>query len=136
MDKVYDYGAAAATTGASAFLLAKVLGGQSSSNAISGGMSIATTVGLAAAAGSVISKLSHDYVLPHIPQPEKWATIEAGALNVVASGGGAIGAVYLMDPAEARADALPIAFYAVAGEMLGGYIHQNFIAPMIPHPKL
>ncbi|MHB9057136.1 MAG: hypothetical protein ACYC2P_13480, partial [Paludibacteraceae bacterium] len=119
--------------GLSAFLLAKVLGGESTSGRFPGGMSASTTIALAASAGSVAAKLAHDYVLPHIPQDAKWITVESAGLNALASGGGAIGAVYLMDPAAARADSLPIAFYSVGGEMLGNYAYEKFIRPMYYH---
>lgn len=129
MEKVKEYGGAATTTGATAYLLTKLLSNSDSNKTTYGGMSIASTVGVAAAVGSVSSKLAHDYVLPHIPQSEKWQTVEAAAINATASGAGSVGYVYLMDPSLARADALQISLYSIGGEMLGNYIFDHFVKP-------
>eukprot|EP01130_Rhizamoeba_saxonica_P009003 TRINITY_DN3653_c0_g3_i1.p1 TRINITY_DN3653_c0_g3~~TRINITY_DN3653_c0_g3_i1.p1 ORF type:complete len:140 (-),score=38.55 TRINITY_DN3653_c0_g3_i1:238-657(-) len=43
-------------------------------------------IGKAGAVGSVAGDLAHDWVLPHIPQPEKLKRIEAMALDFGTSG--------------------------------------------------
>jgi len=63
-------------------------------------MTTATAVGIATGFGSMVAKASHDYVLPHIPQANKWKTIESASLN--AGMAGAWGYVALMDSNVAK----------------------------------
>lgn len=135
MEKLYDVGIAAATSGTTAFLLAKLLSGGTADQSRVGSISGATAVGISAAVGSATAQLAHDYVLPHIPQPEKYATVEAAALNAAAAGIGAYGSVYLLDADAARSDGMAYAAYAIGGEMLGNYLKDNFIAPVV-HAKM
>ncbi len=95
MEKLYEYGASALTTGVASFALAKLFVGGSDN--IIGNMSIASVIGVTSALGSLTAKASHDYVLPHIPQDAKWATLEAAGINAVASGGGALAGAYFIN---------------------------------------
>jgi len=74
-------------------------------------MTTAMAVGIATGVGSMVAKASHDYVLPHIPQADKWKTIELALLNAGMAGTGAWGYVALMDSNVAKANAVPIISY-------------------------
>ena len=71
-----------------------------------GGMAVpqAAAIGLGAAGGSIAGDLAHNYVLPHIPQSEKYLGIESAAVSIGASVAGAylamnsIGEVPFMTP--------------------------------------
>ncbi len=56
-----------------------------------GGISIPSSLalGLGAAGGSVVGDLAHQYVLPHIPQDQKYLGIESAAISIGAAAGGA-----------------------------------------------
>jgi len=75
MDTALNYVGLAATTGLSAYILAQLLSGGSASRQLYHGMTTATAVGIATGVGSMVAKAGHDYVLPHIPQANKWTTI-------------------------------------------------------------
>jgi len=68
MDMALDYVGLAATTGLSAYVL---LSGGSAKRQLYHGMTMA--VGIATGVGSMVAKASHDYVIPHIPQANKWS---------------------------------------------------------------
>ena len=55
------------------------------------GMSVpqAAAIGLGAAGGSVVGDLAHKYVLPHIPQNEKYIGVESAAVSIAGSIAGA-----------------------------------------------
>jgi len=93
-------------------------------------MTTATAVGIATGVGSMVAKAGHDYVLPHIPQANKWKTIESALLNAGMAGAGAWGYVALMDSDVAKADAVPIIGYAIGGEIVGQYFYDSFIKPL------
>jgi len=90
-------------------------------------MTTATADGVATGVGSMVAKAGHDYVLPHIPQADKWKTIESALLNAGMAGVGAWGYVALMDGDVAKANAVPIIGYALGGEIMGHYIYDGFI---------
>jgi len=97
-------------------------------------MTKATAVGIATGVGSMVAKAGHDYVLPHIPQPDKWKTIKFASLNAGMAwnslGAGAWGYFALMDSDVAKANAVPSIGYAVGGEIVGQYIYDGFIKPL------
>jgi len=93
-------------------------------------MTTATVVGIATGVGSMVAKASHDYVLPHIPQADKWRTIELALFHAGMAGAGAWGYVALMDSDVAKANAFPIIGSAVGGEIVGQYIYDGFIKPL------
>jgi len=130
MDTALDYVGLAATTGLSANVLAQLLVGGSANRQLYHGMIMATAVGIATGVGSMVAKAGHDYVLPHIPQADKWKTIELASLNAGMAGAGAWGYVALMDSDAAKADAVPIIGYAVRDEIVGQYIYDSFIKPL------
>jgi len=76
-------------------------------------MTTATAVGIETGVGSMVAKAGHDYILPHIPQADKWKTIESASLNAGMAGTGAWGYVALMDSDVAKANAVPIIGYLV-----------------------
>lgn len=49
----------------------------------------AAAIGLGAAGGSIAGDLAHKYVLPHIPQNEKYLGVESAAVSVAAAVAGA-----------------------------------------------
>lgn len=55
------------------------------------GMSVpqAAAIGLGAAGGSVVGDLAHKYILPHIPQNEKYIGAESAAVSIAGSVAGA-----------------------------------------------
>lgn len=61
-------------------------------------------IGLGAATGSVVGDLTHKYVLPHIPQSEKYQGIETAAVSLIGASIGSyvgmrsIGEVPIMTP--------------------------------------
>jgi len=97
MDMALNYVGLAATMGLSAYVLAQLLSGGSANRQLYHGMTTAMAVGIATGVGSMVAKASHDYVLPHIPQADKWKTIESASLNAGMAGAGAWGYVALMD---------------------------------------
>jgi len=127
MDMALNYVGLAATRGLSAYVLAQLLSGGSANRQLYHGMTTAMAVGIATAVGSMVAKAGHDYVLPHIPQADKWKTIKSAGLNAGMAGAGAWGYVALMDSNVAKADAVPIIGYAVGGEIVGQYIYDSFI---------
>jgi hypothetical protein len=131
MQAITQYGAQALTVGASAYLLSKVLGGSGSSEELGSGIDAAAAIALGSVAGSLLAAVAHDYVLPHLPQSDKLTTIESAALNIGASAGGAIALIYLMDGSAAASHWMPIATYAVAGEIAGNYLYGQFVNPAL-----
>jgi len=119
MDMALDYVGLAATTGLRAYVLAQLLSGGSANRQLYHGMTTATAVGIATGVGSMVAKASHDYVLPHIPQADKWKTIKLASLNAGMAGVGAWGYVALMDSDVAKADAVLIISY-----WDGTYLHK------------
>jgi len=77
-----------------------------------------------------VAKVGHQYVIPHIPQADKWKTIESATLSTGMAGAGALGYVALMDSNVAKAEAVPIIGYALGGEIVGQYIYDSFIKPL------
>lgn len=76
----------AALTGALAGAAASVLvGGDSSVPFIGMQLPTSVAVGLGCAAGSVTGDLAHKYVLPHIPQNQKFQGVETIAISAGAS---------------------------------------------------
>jgi len=130
MDTALNYVGLAATTGLSAYVLTQLLSGGSANRQLYHGMTTATAVSIATGVGSMVAKASHDYVLPHIPQADKWKTIELALLNAGMASAGAWGYVTLMDSDVTKADAVPIIGYAVGGEIVGKYIYDGFIKPL------
>jgi len=130
MDTEADYVGLAATTGLSAYVLEQLLSQGSANRQLYHGMTMATAVGIATGIGSMVAKAGHNYVLPHIPQADKWNTIESALLNAGMAGSGAWGYVALMDSNVAKANAVPIIGYAVGGDILGQYIYDGFIKPL------
>jgi len=130
MDMALNYVGLAATTGLSAYVLAQLLSSGSANRQLYHGMTTATAVGIATGVGSMVAKAGHDYVLPHIPQADKWKTIKSASLNTGMAGVGAWGYVALMDSNVAKADAVPIIGYAVGGEIVGQHIYDSSIKPL------
>jgi len=130
MDMALNYVGLAATTGLSAYVLAQLLSGGSANRQLYHGMTTAMAVGIATGVSSMVAKASHDYVLPHIPQANKWKTIESASLNTGMAGAGAWGYVMLMDSNIAKANAVSIIGYAVGGEIVREYIYNGFIKPL------
>jgi len=130
MDMALNYVGLAATTGVSTYVLAQLLAGGSANRQLYHGMTTAMAVGIATGVGSMVAKASHDYVLPHIPQADKWKTIELALLNARMAGAGAWGYMALMDSNVAKANAVPIIGYALGGEIVGHYIYDSFIKPL------
>jgi len=102
-----DYVGMVVTTGLSAYLLAKLLSGGSGDCQLYGGMTTALAVGVATGIGSIVAKVGHEYVIPHIPQADRWKTIESASLNAGMAGAGSLGYVALMDSDVAKADTVP-----------------------------
>jgi len=125
-----DYVGLAATTGLSAYVLAQLLSGGSANRQLYHGMTMAMADGIVTGVGSMVAKASHDYVLPHIPEANKWKTIELALLNAGLAGTGALGYIALMDSDVAKANAVPIIGYAVGGEIVGQSIYDGFIKPL------
>jgi len=67
-------------------------------------MTTAMAVGIATGVGSMVAVAGHDFVLPYIPQADKWKTIESCLLNVCMAVTGAWGYVSLMDSDVAKAN--------------------------------
>jgi len=130
MDMTLNYVGLEATTGLSAYVLTQLLLGVSANHQLFHGMMTATAVGIATGVGSMVAKAGHDYVLPHIPQADKWKTIKSASLNAGMAGAGAWGYVALMDSDVPKADAVPIIGYAIGGKIVGQYIYDGFIKPL------
>jgi len=130
MDTALNYVGLAATTGVSTYVLAQLLAGGSTNRQLYHGMSTAMAVGIATGVGSMVAKASHDYVLPHIPQANKWKTIELALLNAGMASASAWGYVTLMDSDFAKTDTVPIIGYALGREIVGYYIYNGFIKPL------
>jgi len=96
MDTALDYVGLAVTTGISAYVLTQLVAGGSANRQLYHGMTTATAVGIATGVGSMVAKAGNDYVLPHIPQANKWKTIESASLNARMAGAGAWGYVALI----------------------------------------
>jgi len=96
MDMALNYVGLAATMGLSSYVLAQLLSSGSANRQLYHGMTAAMAVGIATGVGSMVAKASHDYVLPHIPQANKWKTIKSASLNAGMAGAGAWGYVALM----------------------------------------
>jgi len=130
MDMALNYVGLAATSDLSAYVLAQLLSGGSANRQLYHGMTTATAVGIATGVGSMVAKAGHDYFLPHIPQANKWKTVESASLNTGMAGAGAWGYVALMNSDVAKANTVPIIGYAVGGEIVGKYIYNWFIKPL------
>jgi len=93
MDTTLNYVGLAATTGLSTYVLSQLPSGGSANRQLYHGMIMAMAVGIATGVGSMVAKAGHDYVLPYIPQANKWKTIELALLNAGMAGAGAWGYV-------------------------------------------
>jgi len=108
MDTALNYVGLAATTGLSTYVLAQLRVGGRANRQLYHGMTTATAVCIATGVGLMVAKTSHDYDLPHIPQADKWKSIELASLNAGMASAGAWGYVALMDSNVAKANAVPI----------------------------
>lgn len=76
-----------AITGVVAGAAAAYVFGESGSTTLMGvRMPTAVAIGAANGAASVAADMAHDYVLPHIPQSQKWGQIESAALGIGTAG--------------------------------------------------
>ena len=84
------------------------------------GMSIpqAAAIGLGAAGGSIAGDLAHKYILPQIPQNEKYLGVESAAVSV----GAAIAGAYL---AMSMIGDVPIATPVLLGG--GSYVAADYV---------
>jgi hypothetical protein len=99
-----------------------IMGDKFSSSVKMGPLSVPAplAVGAAVAASSVAADVSRNYILPHIPGNEKFATIEGTALGLGVAGAAS---AYLMG---ASGSPQPILFRAAVGAgsyAAGDYIH-------------
>lgn len=84
-------------------------------------------VGLAAASGSIVSSLSHDYFLPHISSDYKLSNMESTILAPAASG---LGALLLLGPIGGliNSDVYLQAFIVgAASELSGLYVYDYLL---------
>lgn len=84
------------------------------------GMSVpqAAAIGLGAAGGSIAGDLAHKYILPHIPQNEKYLGVESAAVSITAA---VVGAYLGMNTIDAIPPMVPV--------LLGGgaYIASDYV---------
>ena len=114
MDKVRK----AAITGAVAAGAASFLFGEAGQTRFLGmAMPTVAAIGLANAGASVAADLSHDYILPHIPQPQQFANIESAALGIGVSGGTT---AYLLSSGRIGSETTMNAFLLGAGSYVAG----------------
>ena len=97
LQKIRDYGLKGSMSGATFALGSIVFFGQTGDIEIMG-MNIPSylPLGFVGAASSIAGDISHDYVLPHIPQTEKLKNIESAGLNFISSGGAFVGGLKLL----------------------------------------
>ena len=131
MDQMKPLALKAASVGAVGYGIGRVL--RPNTNIVmSGGQRVPFDMfaGGACAAGSVVSDLAHQYVLPQIYTSEKYQNAVSAAVGAGTSTAAAAGAMAL---AEARLPGevglMKIAGMAVAADAIGGYLYQNVIEP-------
>lgn len=121
MDKVRK----AAITGGVAAAAAKLIFGEAGTTSFLGmEMPVVAAIGLANGAASVAADLSHDYVLPYIPQSEQFANVESAALGIGVAGGST---AYLLNANNVGGENTVNAFMLGAGSyVVGDYIDGKF----------
>ena len=91
-----------------------------------------TFAGAACAAGSMVSDVMHDVVLPHILKSERWSNTASATL----SGGTAVGSMYaaaaVTDPRlTGELGLINLVGLSLAAEAGGAYIFHSFIEPIM-----
>ena len=88
---------------------------------------VPAAIGVATASGSLISDLSHDYLLPHINKNAKLTNIESALLQLSTSAAGTSGVLLLSGmPTNNIANA---ALLGAASSVVGDYVNSKFISP-------
>lgn len=123
----------AGTTAAVAFGAVKILSPASASVPVNLGpisLSIGTAFPIAVGAGSLLASYAHDFVLSHIPQSERYATLESAALNAGLAGGAGAGLVYLgnMDTVGTKG-MINMALLGIGSELAGNKVYESFVKP-------
>lgn len=88
-------------------------------------MPSAVPVAAGVAAGSVAGDLAHIYVLPHIPQNQKYVALESAAVSVAAAGAGS----YLGASMFERADPFIMVALGAGAYVTGDYIQHEMLKP-------
>jgi hypothetical protein len=87
--------------------------------------------GLGAALGfgsSFVAEFAHRYLLPLIPQSEKYLTMESMVLSIASSSGAFVLGAKLINSDLNVAEAKTFAIAGMASEVLSGYIATNVLA--------
>ena len=131
--RLMKYGMAPAIKGAIAGVAASVLLGVGDSKLSLGGMvwSAPTVIGISVASASIVSELSHDYILAKIKPNASLADFEAKALAPALTAAATIGAAYLSigQVTDMRA-ALELAAIGAGSEIGGSYAHSMVMSLM------
>jgi ABC-type sugar transport system substrate-binding protein len=95
-------------------------------------MSLGMAFPLAVGAGSLLASYTHDFVLSHIPQSERYATLESAAINAGLAGGAGAGLVYLSNTDKVTASgAVKMAALGIGSELAGNKIYESFVRPAL-----
>lgn len=81
-------------------------------------------LGVGCAAGSVAGDLAHNYVLPYIPQSEKYLKVESAAVSL---GAAALGGYLALGAVGVSADPILPIGAAVGSYMAADYVYHKFI---------
>jgi hypothetical protein len=88
MTTMYDKARKAVITGAIAGIASSVVFGENgTSDAFGVTMPVSAAIGVANGLSSLAADLSHEYVLPELPQNAKYATLESTVLGLGVAGG-------------------------------------------------
>lgn len=96
------------------------------------GLPLWVGVGVGCGVGSYLGTMSHDWIFPALHVSEKYTD---GAATAVTLGSTAIanyGVLYAMNPkAPGELGLINVLGVGLAAEVLGTYLHRNFISPML-----
>ena len=127
------YGMAPAIKGAIAGIAASVVLGVGDSKLVLGGMvwSAPTVVGISVAGASIVSELSHDYILAKIKPNAGLADFEGKLLAPALTAAATIGAAYLtIGPVSDMRAAIELAAVGAGAEVGGAYAHSMVMSLM------
>jgi len=131
-EQVKKIGTKAVLAGVASAVVGTVYFGNGSVPVMGWNMPVYVPLAGSAAVGSVLSDVSHDYILNHIPKNEKYINIESAALGVAVSGAGSLASLALTLPL-AQGSYLP-AFAIGAGSYVGAdYLMHNVLEDSKTH---
>ena len=117
----------ALTVGATNFMLVSLLSAESGEQEIRG-MKLKFIMPLVLAGASLISDMTHDFVLSHIPQSRKYAQAESALLSLASAGGATALLMRFVDnTGQTNQNMINVALIGALSDAGGHFIYNNFV---------